>query len=139
MELKRIQYFYIFFAAFLFGSGLAISGMTSPNKILHFLAVGDPDWDPSLAIVLVVAVVIYAVGFAIMKKRKETVFGTPFSPPSHHPITPRLLLGSVIFGLGWGFTGLCPAPAIMRLATLQIEAVIFVAAMLAGFHFGREK
>lgn len=139
MELKRIQYIYIYFSAFLFGSGLAISGMTSPNKILHFLAIGDINWDPSLLFVLIAAVVIYAVGFAIMKRRKETLFGTPFSPPAHHAITPRLLIGSVIFGLGWGITGLCPAPALMRLATLELNSLVFVAAMFLGFRLAKEE
>ena len=138
MELKRQQYFYIFASAFLFGSGLVVSGMTNPEKILRFLAVGDPSWDPSLLFVLGAAVIVYAIAYRYIVHKKVTFFGTPFSPPSHGHITPRLLLGSVIFGLGWGFTGLCPAPAVMRLATLSMESAVYVVAMFIGFRLARE-
>ncbi|MBP7844205.1 MAG: YeeE/YedE family protein [Proteobacteria bacterium] len=138
MELKRSQYTYVFLSALMMGSGIAIAGFTNPDKILRFLDVSGPEWDPSLMWTMLFAVIVYALFYSWIKKRGMTFFATPYSPPHASKIGPRLLLGSIIFGLGWALSGLCPAPAIMRLVTLNMSSLIFVVAMFIGFKIARE-
>lgn len=135
--LKPQAHFFVFAAGLIFGSGLVVSGMSDPRIVLQFLSISDPYWNPALGIVLASGVLVYAAAFQFMKNRQVTFFDSPFSAPAHKGITPRLLLGSVIFGVGWGFSGLCPAPALMQLATLRLEAMLFVGAMFVGFLFAR--
>jgi uncharacterized membrane protein YedE/YeeE len=115
----------------LFGIGLLISGMNLPYKILGFLDVFGR-WDPSLIFVMVGGLAVSAVGFAIARKRGKALLGEPLHLPQETKIDPRLLAGAVIFGVGWGLSGVCPGPAIVNLGFATGPAAVFFAAMLAG-------
>lgn len=120
----------------LFGLGLAVSGMTDPDKVLNFLDVGGR-WDPSLALVMLGALVVATPGFAWVRRRARTVCGDALPLPASARIDARLLLGSVLFGIGWGIAGYCPGPALANLTHATTEAVVFVAALLAGSQLAR--
>ncbi|MBV8666338.1 MAG: YeeE/YedE family protein [Burkholderiaceae bacterium] len=118
-------------AGLLFGIGLIVSGMTNPSKILAFLDLAG-DWDPSLACVMVGAILVGLIPFNLAKKRQTALLGDPMRLPNSRQIDRRLVLGSLTFGLGWGLAGYCPGPALVSLASYGIKPVIFTAAMLAG-------
>jgi len=118
-------------AGLVFGLGLVVSGMSNPAKVLAFLDLTGP-WDPSLALVMGSAVAVGVVGFAFARKRAASVFGLPMRLPTGDAIDRRLAIGAVAFGVGWGLVGLCPGPALVLLSTGSSEAIVFVAAMLAG-------
>jgi uncharacterized membrane protein YedE/YeeE len=115
----------------LFGAGLAISGMTNPGKVLGFLDIFGA-WDPSLALVMVGAIGAYFLAIRVSRGRSQPVFGGSFPGPPSQKVEARTLLGAAIFGLGWGWLGFCPGPAIANLGALRPEALGFVPAMLAG-------
>ena len=115
----------------MFGFGLIISGMTNPQKILNFLDITG-FWDPSLIFVMGGAVLVGLGGFYLVTKRSEAFFGGALHIPKRHDITMPLIIGSVMFGAGWGIAGFCPGPAIVSLGSGQIKALVFVLAMLAG-------
>lgn len=123
--------FFAFAAGLVFGIGLLVSRMANPAKVLGFLDLAGR-WDPSLALVMVGAISIGAVGFAIAGRRTATLLGTPFLLPATGSIDPRLVFGSVLFGAGWGLAGFCPGPALVAIGAGYLKALIFVAAMLAG-------
>ncbi|WP_432745839.1 YeeE/YedE family protein [Methylobacter sp. G7] len=118
-------------AGLLFGLGLIISGMTDPSKVIGFLDLAGA-WDPSLAFVMGGAILVGAIAFAIAKKRQRSLLGAPMQLSSATELDKRLLLGSLVFGIGWGIAGFCPGPAVVSAAAGQSKAWIFVAAMLAG-------
>ena len=115
----------------MFGFGLIISGMTNPQKILNFLDITG-FWDPSLIFVMGGAVLVGLGGFYLVTKRSEAFFGGALHIPKRRDITMPLIIGSVMFGVGWGIAGFCPGPAIISLGSGQIKALVFVLAMLAG-------
>lgn len=115
----------------LFGVGLVISDMVNPGRVLAFLDVAGA-WDPSLAFVLGGALIPSSIAYAIKRRCSQPVFDTHFHVPAKRTIDRPLVLGAVLFGLGWGLVGLCPGPAIASLVTGRWEAVLFAAAMLAG-------
>ncbi len=115
----------------MFGFGLIISGMTNPQKILNFLDITG-SWDPSLIFVMGGAVLVGLGGFYLVTKRSEAFFGGALHIPKRRDITMPLIIGSVMFGAGWGIAGFCPGPAIVSLGSGQIKALVFVLAMLAG-------
>ncbi|HYM85339.1 MAG TPA: YeeE/YedE family protein [Pseudoxanthomonas sp.] len=115
----------------LFGLGLAVSGMTDPDKVLNFLDVAG-HWDPSLALVMGAALVVSAPAFALMRQRGRSFNGASLPDPPSPRIDARLLAGSALFGIGWGIAGYCPGPALANLAHGTLEAVVFVVALLAG-------
>jgi uncharacterized membrane protein YedE/YeeE len=114
-----------------FGLGLIVSGMASPAKVLAFLDIAGA-WDPSLAFVMVGAIAVGLVAFAVARRRTVSFLGADMKLPSQHRIDRRLVLGSMLFGIGWGVAGLCPGPALVALGTGSPEALVFVLAMLAG-------
>ncbi|MDI1293111.1 MAG: YeeE/YedE family protein [Methylobacter sp.] len=118
-------------AGLLFGLGLIISGMTDPSKVIGFLDLAGA-WDPSLAFVMGGAILVGAIAFAIAKKRQRSLLGAPMQLSSATELDKRLLLGSLVFGIGWGIAGFCPGPAVVSAAAGQPKAWIFVTAMLAG-------
>jgi uncharacterized membrane protein YedE/YeeE len=118
-------------AGLLFGIGLMISGMASPAKVLGFLDLAG-HWDPSLAFVMGGAVAVGSLAFLAIRGRTRTLLGLPLDLPQTWAITPRLVLGSIAFGIGWGLSGFCPAPALVALGAGYAKAWGFVAAMLAG-------
>ena len=118
-------------AGLLFGVGLMVSGMANPAKILGFLDLWGR-WDPSLAFVMIGAIAVGSIGFAIAKRRKTSLLGLPIQLPAGSTVTLRLVLGSAAFGVGWGLAGFCPGPALVALGAGYAKAWGFVAAMLAG-------
>jgi LPXTG-motif cell wall-anchored protein len=118
-------------AGLLFGIGLMVSGMANPAKVLGFLDLAGR-WDPSLAFVMLGAIAIGSLAFFIAKRRKRSFLGLPIQLPASATVTPRLVLGSVAFGIGWGLAGFCPGPALVALGAGYPKAWGFVAAMVAG-------
>jgi len=115
----------------LFGWGLIISGMSNPQKVLGFLDLTGL-WDPSLMFVMLGAVMVGLGGFYVVSKRTEAFFGGALHIPSRRDITKPLIIGSLIFGVGWGIAGFCPGPALVALGAGHLKALIFVVAMLVG-------
>jgi uncharacterized membrane protein YedE/YeeE len=114
-----------------FGLGLAISGMINPAKVLNFFDVFG-SFDPSLALVMAGALLVTFIGYRLTLKRHAPIFAHRFHLPTSKDVDGRLILGSALFGLGWGLSGFCPGPAITSLVTLSPEPVIFIIAMLVG-------
>jgi uncharacterized membrane protein YedE/YeeE len=120
-----------FVAGLIFGIGLLVSGMANPAKVLGFLDLAGP-WDPSLALVMVGAIAVGAIGFVLARSREATLLGTPMLLPSPRVIDLRLVVGSLLFGVGWGLVGFCPGPALVALGAGQLKAIAFIAAMVTG-------
>ncbi|MGF6851818.1 DUF6691 family protein [Paraburkholderia sp. CI3] len=120
-----------FVCGLLFGFGLLLSGMANPAKVLGFLDFAGR-WDPSLAFVMIGAVAVAAIGFAIAKRRGKSLLGLPMQIPASTHVTRRLMVGSLAFGVGWGIAGFCPGPAFVALGLGSVKAWVFVAAMIAG-------
>ncbi|AQV99092.1 hypothetical protein BJN34_35020 [Cupriavidus necator] len=118
-------------AGLVFGIGLILSGMANPAKVLGFLDLAGA-WDPSLAFVMAGAILVGVVAFALARRRQRSWLGLPMQWPALASVTPRLLLGSAAFGVGWGLAGFCPGPALVALGAGYAKAWGFVAAMLAG-------
>ncbi|MCA0243040.1 MAG: YeeE/YedE family protein [Proteobacteria bacterium] len=119
-------------AGLVFGAGLVVSQMSDPRKVLNFLDLLGP-WDASLLFVLGSAVPVAAAGFALLLRRRRAPWLAPaFEPPAAPRLDAPLLLGSALFGVGWGLVGYCPGPAVAALGLLNPEALWFVPAMLAG-------
>ena len=118
-------------AGLLFGAGLVISGMANPDNVLGFLTL-DARWNPSLALVMGGALAVTVPGFAWLHRRGRLIDGRVFTPMAHAPIDRRLLAGAALFGLGWGFSGYCPGPAIVSAGLGHFDALVLVLAMLAG-------
>ncbi|MBL8680897.1 MAG: YeeE/YedE family protein [Myxococcales bacterium] len=115
----------------LFAAGLALSGMTRPEKVLGFLSV-SARWDPSLALVMGGAIAVMAPVVFWTRRRGRPLFETTTHEPAQTRVDGRLILGSVLFGVGWGLVGYCPGPALAALVTGSLSTIAFVAAMLAG-------
>jgi len=120
-----------FLAGLIFGIGLLLSGMTDPAKVLGFLDIFGA-WDPSLALVMGGAIGVGLIGFGLARRRTHALLGGPMHLPATRPVDGRLILGSLLFGAGWGLAGFCPGPALVNLAAGEPAALPFVAAMLAG-------
>jgi uncharacterized protein len=118
-------------AGLLFGIGLMVSGMANPAKVLGFLDLAGR-WDPSLAFVMAGAIALGSFAFWIAGRRRRTLLGLPIRFPDATGVTPRLVLGSAAFGIGWGLAGFCPGPALVALGAGYHKAWGFVAAMAAG-------
>ena len=119
---------------FIFGWGLFISGMIRPDKVLGFLdvlAIPSGNWDPTLAVVMAAALAVTGLGYALARRRAP-LFESQNQWPTQTVIDRPLVVGSALFGIGWGLVGLCPGPAIENLATLSSPVIIFVVAMAAG-------
>jgi uncharacterized membrane protein YedE/YeeE len=120
-----------FVVGLLFGVGLMASGMTDPGKVIGFLDLFGA-WDPSLALVMGGAVVVGFFAFALAKKRTTTFLGGALRFPTSTQMDKPLVIGSLLFGAGWGLGGFCPGPALVSMADGQAKAMLFVAAMLVG-------
>ena len=118
-------------AGLLFGFGLALSGMIDPSRVQGFLDVTGT-WNPSLAFVLLGAVAVAAIGMAIMRRMSRPVFDERFHIPSNTVIDRKLVVGSALFGIGWGLAGFCPGPAVASLSLGLGPSFVFVTAMIAG-------
>lgn len=114
-----------------FGAGLLISGMVQPTKVIGFLDILGA-WDPSLAVVMMAALAVSVPGFMLAKGRSRPLLAARNFWPARDDIDRPLVVGSTLFGIGWGLVGLCPGPALESLATLSPDVFVFVAAMAAG-------
>jgi uncharacterized protein len=120
-----------FLAGLIFGTGLCLSGMIQQSKVLGFLDSAG-HWDPSLAFVMAGAIAVGLVVFSIAGRRTAAVAGNASDISPKRDIDRRLVSGSLIFGVGWGLSGICPGPGIALLAFGSSQAITFVVAMLAG-------
>jgi uncharacterized protein len=127
--MKAAKLVLFFLAGGLFGMGLAISGMTDPARVIGFLNVFGA-WDPALLFVMAGAVGVYGLGMLMLRRVKNQNLELPSAASS--PIDRQLVIGSAIFGMGWGLGGFCPGPALANLGALQVEALLFVPAMAIG-------
>lgn len=118
-------------AGLIFGLGLILSGMTDPMKVKGFLDLFGA-WDPSLALVMGGGIAVGTVGFALARRRTRALSGEPIDWPTSTAIDARLLVGGVVFGLGWGLAGFCPGPALVAASSGFAPALWFVPAMLLG-------
>jgi len=109
--------------------------MVNPQKVLGFLNIFD-EWDPSLSFVMVGAILIFSPLHFIFKRKSRPFFAQAFIIPSKEDIDKNLILGSSIFGIGWGLVGFCPGPAISAIAFINIDVYIFVLFMFVGFYLG---
>lgn len=114
-----------------FGLGLLLSGMANPAKVLAFLDLAGP-WDPSLALVMVGAIAVGLLAFVLARGRQVSLLGVSMRLPSAGQIDRRLVVGSTLFGVGWGLAGFCPGPALVALGMGNGKALVFTLAMLAG-------
>jgi uncharacterized protein len=115
----------------LFGLGIILGGMSNPAKVQAFLDLGG-NWDPSLALVMGGAIAVGLIAFRMAGRRTSTLLGDPMQLPGNKQIDRRLLVGSGLFGIGWGLAGICPGPALTLLGTGASKGIIFMLAMLAG-------
>lgn len=126
--MQRISEFVV---GLIFGVGLMLSGMTDPGKVVGFLDLSG-DWDPSLALVMGGAIAVGVFAFAWAKKRRQPLLDKAFDWPASERIDRRVVIGSLVFGIGWGLAGFCPGPALVSLAAGQEKALYFVGAMIFG-------
>ena len=120
-----------FLCGLIFGSGLMISGMTQPAKVLGFLDIFGR-WDPTLAFVMAGALAISSLGYAMARRQIRPVIAAQHFWPKKADINRPLVIGSMLFGIGWGLVGLCSGPALENLASLSPHVFVFVIAMIAG-------
>lgn len=115
----------------MFGLGLGVSRMIDPSKVQGFLDIAGA-WDATLLVVMVSALAVYAVGYRLVMRRPKPILGDVFHVPTRRDVDARLVLGSSIFGIGWGLAGFCPGPALTALVLGRTEVLLFVVAMLVG-------
>lgn len=123
-------------AGLLFGAGLAISDMINPARVQAFLDVAGA-WDPTLAFVMVGAVLASAVGYAVSRRRRTPLLGAKFFIPENRQLDSQLIGGAALFGIGWGLVGYCPGPAVAGLVFGMWQSWLFVAAMIGGMMLQR--
>lgn len=121
---------------FVFAIGLGISGMTQPQKVVGFLDLFG-NWDPSLIFVMLGGIVVHFVTYRLIRKLKSPLFSTDWNVPTKKEITPALVTGALLFGIGWGLGGFCPGPAVTSLASFEAKPFIFVLSMLVGMFLFR--
>lgn len=119
------------FAGLLFGLGLIVSGMANPEKVLGFLDIAGL-WDPSLGLVMGGAVLVGVFTFAVARNRTLSFLGLNMKVPGQSHVDKRLIIGGLLFGIGWGVAGICPGPGLVGLGAGEIKSVVFVASMVAG-------
>jgi uncharacterized protein len=131
---KAGRFFLIFLAGAVFGTGLAISGMADPGRVIGFLDLFGA-WDPALVFVMAGAVGVYGLGMLILRRFQNQYLKLPATASS--PIDLKLVTGAAVFGVGWGLGGFCPGPSLANLGALRIEALVFVPAMAIGMFFAQ--
>lgn len=118
-------------AGLIFGLGLIVSGMSNPTKVLGFLDVAGR-WDPSLAFVMAGAIGLGMLAFRFVRGKSTSFFGYSFQLPTARHVDRRLIVGSALFGIGWGLAGICPGPALVLLGAGSLKGAVFVLALLTG-------
>ena len=136
MSKQALTHLISFVAGIIFSIGLIVSQMINPNKVVAFLRVSK-QWDISLALVMGAAVIVAMPAFLLAKHRQQQHLpafdGQSIKLPDSQKITLSLVLGSVLFGIGWGLLGYCPAPALVAAIAGSYKAVLFLVAMFIGF------
>ena len=120
-----------FLVGLVFGLVLIVAGMANPEKVLGFLDLAGA-WDPSLALVMAGAIAVGSGAYALMRQRTRTLLGAPVRLPVERAIDRPLVLGSLVFGVGWGLAGICPGPALVLAGYGAMKGLVFLAAMLTG-------
>ena len=120
-----------FVSGLVFGIGLLLSGMTDPAKVIAFMDIAG-QWDPSLILVMITAVIVAIVPIQIAQRRERALLGDKIGFPSTRGITGKLVLGSAVFGIGWGMTGLCPGPSLASLGASTWQEWLFFGSMVTG-------
>lgn len=120
-----------FISGLLFSVGLVLAQMTHPHRVIGFLDLTN--WDPTLAFVMGGAVIVYGVAYRLITKREKPIAAPRFAVPTNRKIDRKLVVGSVIFGVGWGMGGFCPGPGLVSV-TSGTSAIAFVGAMLGGMY-----
>jgi len=115
----------------LFGAGLALGGMTNPSRVIGFLDIFG-QWDPTLAFVMGGATAVTALAWLVRDRMAAPIFAQKFALPTRRDIDPKLVMGSALFGIGWGIAGICPGPSIALLAIQPAAILPFLFAMLVG-------
>lgn len=132
-----MRFLVVFFIGALFGTGIVLSGMANPAKVLNFFDLAG-SFDPSLAFVMAGALSIAAPGYALLfRSRQKPLFDATFRLPKASDIDAKLIGGSAVFGIGWGVAGFCPGASIPALGLGHASAAIFVAALLIGIVIAR--
>lgn len=119
-----------------FGTGIALSGMANPAKVLNFFDIAG-SWDPSLAFVMGGALIVTAIGYFFVLRRVRPVYEAKFHLPTNRRLDVPLVAGSAVFGIGWGISGFCPGGAIPALGFGEVSAWAFVGSMLVGIFAAR--
>lgn len=130
-----------FLAGLIFSLGLGISGMTQTQKVIGFLDIFG-NWDPSLLFVMIGAIVIHSIAYKLIRIRKTPILTSTLHISTKTKITKSLIIGSIIFGVGWGLGGYCPGPAIVSVVTFDKHAIEFVFSMILGmivFNIGKKE
>lgn len=124
-------------AGLLMSAGITYSKMIDPSKVLGFLTLNS-NWDPSLMLVMAGALAVYATGFWLLAPKDKPFFAEHFHLPTKRELDKPLVLGSALFGAGWGLVGYCPGPALAALSSGSSATLVFVVAMIAGWFFTRK-
>jgi len=124
-------------AGLLMSAGISYSQMIDPNKVLGFLTL-NAQWDPSLALVMAAALAVYSAGFWLFIGKTKPFFAGHFSLPTKKDLDKPLLLGSALFGVGWGLVGYCPGPALAAISSGSSATLVFIAAMISGWFISRK-
>jgi hypothetical protein len=132
----RVAWIASFLSGALFAVGLAIAGMTRPDRVIGFLDVTG-DWKPGLALVMGGAIAVHFLAYRIVPKLQRPLFESRFGIPTRRDVDPRLVGGAALFGLGWGLGGYCPGPGLASLVTGDASALLFVFSMIAGMVLAR--
>jgi uncharacterized protein len=119
-------------AGILFGSGLLLSRMCDPQRVLAFLDVAGR-WNPALAFTMGGAIMVAAPAFLYVRRRRVDLLGAGTELPDRFKIDRPLVAGSTVFGIGWGLSGICPGPALLLLTAGSVQSVVFVCSVIAGF------
>ena len=120
-----------FISGLVFGFGLILSEMVNPKRVQGFLDITG-QWDLTLAFVMGGALLVTAIGYKVLFTKQKPLFETSFSIPGNRMLDAKLIIGAALFGVGWGLSGLCPGPALVGLATLNQDIVLFIVAMMIG-------
>lgn len=136
MKNRMIYQLSPFFGGIVFALGLGISGMLEPKKILAFLDLFG-NWNPALLFVMLGAIGVHMLLFRLIMRRSSPLFDSKFHLPSRKDIDRRLVIGAILFGIGWGIAGLCPGPGLVSLVTGHSYVLTFVLALNVGFILAR--
>ena len=131
-----MRLFSAFLVGLIFGTGIALSGMINPAKVLNFFDIAGT-WDPSLAFVMGGALITTFLGYRVVLRRDAPLIEARFQLPTARRRDARLIGGAAVFGIGWGIAGFCPGAAVPALGTGRWEVALFVAALLAGLWTAR--